>query len=155
MDLSRQSSSWGTWSRAIHANGNYHKTWVWPLSSAEVHSQGKEQWKNQTRIKALETFSIRFFIGIRKLQFHVAGIQILARCSLFCAAMLFSSSQTASLLSLKKTGITHLFEFKNRTSTAQQDKDSYFEPLNVRLRKGIFEPLEFFFRYQIPCMNFF
>ena len=83
------------------------------------------------------------------------GFQILARCSLFCAAVLFFfKSNCITFIAKKKTGITHLFEFKNRTSTAQQDKDSYFVPLNVRLRKGIFEPLEFFFRYQIPCMNF-
>ena len=35
----------------------------------------KGKSSEKTRIRALETFSIRFFMGIRKLQFKVARLQ--------------------------------------------------------------------------------
>ena len=65
--------------------------------------------------------------------FTLPGFQILARRSLFSAAMLFFVSQSVLLLSPKKTGIIYLFKFKNPTRTSQIEKKSYCVPLNVRL----------------------
>ena len=59
------------------------------------------------------------------------GFQILTRCSLFRADMLFFLESKCITSIVQKTGIIHLFEFKHSTSTSQTDKESYFVLLNV------------------------
>ena len=88
----------------------------------------------------LETFSIRFFMGNRKISFQLRvcsftlpRFQILARRSLFSTAMLFLVKWKCITFIAQKTGIIYLFEFKNLTSTSRMDKESYLVPLNVRL----------------------
>ena len=102
-----------------------------------------ELWFSRFRLfdvtALMQTFSIWFFMGKHKPQhscslqlrvraFTMPGFQILTRCSLFRADMLFFLSQSASLLII---GIIRLFEFKHPTSASQTDKESYFVLLNV------------------------
>ena len=90
----------------------------------------------------MQTFSIWFFMGKHKPQhscslqlrvraFTMPGFQILTRCSLFRADMLFFLESKCITSIVQKTGIIHLFEFKHSTSTSQTDKESYFVLLNV------------------------
>ena len=91
--------------------------------------------------EVLETFSIRFFMGNRKLQFAVRRLQFqVARVlkfskafDLFYAAMLFFVKSKCFPFIAEKTWIIHWFEFKNLTSTSQTGTETYFLPLNVRL----------------------
>ena len=66
-------------------------------------------------------------MGNRKLQlrvfsFTLPGFQILARRSLFSAAMLFFVKSNDITIIARKTGIIHFFMFKNLKSTSQTDK---------------------------------
>ena len=66
-------------------------------------------------------------MGNRKLQLRVfsvtlPGFQILARRSLFSAAMLFFVKSNDITIIARKTGIIHLFMFKNPKRTSQTDK---------------------------------
>ena len=77
----------------------------------------------------LKTFSIRLFMGNRNLHFRVCsftlpGFQIFARRSLFNAATFFFVKSKYITFIAQKTGIIHLFKFKNQTSTSQTDKES-------------------------------
>ena len=92
------------------------------------------------RLDVIETFSIRVFMGNRKqqfavmrLQFRVAGIQILARNSLFSAAMLFFNKSKCITFIDQKTEIIHRVELQNPTNTSQTDIKKYFVPLNAKL----------------------
>ena len=72
-------------------------------------------------------------LQLRVCSFTLPGFQIFERRSLFSATPLFSLKSKCITFIAQKTGIIHLFEFKNPTSTSQTDKESYFVPLNVRL----------------------
>ena len=81
--------------------------------------------------------------AVSRLQFHVAGISNFARRSLFNAAMFFFFVKSKYITFIaQKTGIIHLFKFKNQTSTLQTDKESYFVPLIVKLYN---------FKWKNPC----
>ena len=80
-------------------------------------------------MQTIETFSVRFFMGSRKLllrvcNFTLPGFPIYVRRSLFSTAMFFFRQvDVHHFYHPPKTGIIHLCELKNPTNTSQTDRN--------------------------------